>query len=125
MSDLITLARTYLKTHLDNNALSLSEASAVQAMVGFLQENVQPGSTLVVEETPEFVKLAEENITNKNMLKAVAEELTNRIGQHELDIKQRDYNWSELQKAKTQIESLQAELEKHEDLGHADPNLNA
>lgn len=111
MSDLITLARTYLKTHLDNNALSLSEASAVQAMVGFLQENVQPGSTLVVEETPEFVKLAEE--------------LTNRIGQHELDIKQRDYNWSELQKAKTQIESLQAELEKHEDLGHADPNLNA
>lgn len=98
MSDLITQARNFLTAHLTaNGTTTVTEAHAVQAMVGFAKTNASPTvEHAPVTETPEYKELeAKLAATNE---------------QHSKDIKQRDYNWSELQKAKAQITELEEKL---------------
>lgn len=97
MSDKITQARDFFKSYLERNNTTVGEHSAVAAMVEYLDEYGGPVD-VDIEGSSEYQTL-------KSQLEA-------KTTQHENDIKQRDHNWSELQKANTKIVELTATIEQ-------------
>lgn len=132
MSDKITVARDFLRSYLEKNNTGLGEHSAVMALVEYLEENGGSVSEVIpVTETEQYKELLEkyneigvkfeEYVTKigndsiqlveyQDKFLAYENSLVERKQEHEVDIKQRDYNWSELQKAKAKITELEAEI---------------
>lgn len=98
--DQINQARAFLTSFLESNNYQLSAATAIQALAaykGLLVDSTEAAPVVPVEDTDEY--------------KALQEELNIKTEEHALDVKQRDYNWSELQKATTLVKELEAKLE--------------
>lgn len=97
MSDKITQARDFFKSYLERNNTTVGEHSAVAAMVEYLDEYGGP---------------VDVDIEGSEEYKLLADQLKTKTAQHENDIKQRDHNWSELQKANAKIADLTATIEQ-------------
>lgn len=106
MSDKITQAREFLKSYLEKTNTTIGEHSAVSAMADYL-DAFGGGEKVEATETPEYKELHETWLKTNT---AYEEELVERKAAHENDIKQRDFNWSELQKTKTEIKELHEQI---------------